>query len=182
LDVYTHEQLFEPLGMHDTLFAPPASLKPRIAPTECVDWRGGLVHGLVHDENSWVMDGVAGHAGLFSTVEDLARFCQMLLGESPVQLFTPESLLEMRTVQMLDDDGSSGLGWVIGGSYYMGSLLDQAGAFGHTGFTGTSLVLHPERKLAIVLLTNRVCPTREGPNLSPIRQQVGEAAARLAGL
>jgi CubicO group peptidase (beta-lactamase class C family) len=180
LDAYTRSYIFEPLGMHDTLFTPPATLKPRIAPTEYVSWRGSLVHGTVHDENAAEMDGIAGHAGLFSTVEDLARFCTMLLQGGSYggqQILQASTIEQMTTIQQHDPDESYGLGWVIAAPYFMGRLTSR-NTFGHTGFTGTSLLLDPTRQLAVVFLSNSVCP-RRGFNLNPYRRAIANALTRL---
>jgi CubicO group peptidase (beta-lactamase class C family) len=180
LDTYTRRNIFEPLGMHDTLFTPPAILKPRIAPTEYVEWRGGLVHGMVHDENAAEMNGIAGHAGLFSTVEDLARFCTMLLQGGAYggqQILQAATIAQMTTIQQYDPDESFGLGWVIAAPYFMGRLASRS-MFGHTGFTGTSLLLDLTRQLAVVFLSNCICPQR-GFNLNPYRRAIANALARL---
>jgi CubicO group peptidase (beta-lactamase class C family) len=184
LDEYSRTYIFDPLGMHDTLFIPPAALKNRIAPTECVSWRGGLVHGVVHDENAWKMGGVAGQAGLFSTVEDLARFCTMLLqcGSYGSQsgsrfLLQPETVAQMTSIHHPDPDEAQGLGWVIAAPYFMGRLASNS-TFGHTGFTGTSLLIDPARQLAVVFLSNCVCPQR-GSNLNLYRRGIANMLARL---
>jgi serine-type D-Ala-D-Ala carboxypeptidase len=180
LNSYTRRYIFEPLGMHDTLFTPPATLKPRIAPTEYVTWRGGLVYGTVHDENAAEMDGVAGHAGLFSTVEDLARFCTMLLQDGSYDtqcILQPTTIAQMASIHVPDPDEAHGLGWVIAAPYFMGRLASNS-TIGHTGFTGTSLLIDPSRQLAAVFLSNCVCPQR-GFNLNPYRRGIANALARL---
>jgi CubicO group peptidase (beta-lactamase class C family) len=180
LDAYTRKYLFEPLEMHDTLFIPPGSLKKRIAPTEYVDWRGGLVHGIVHDENAWQMQGIAGQAGLFSTAEDLGRFCTMVLqrgyyGSS--QILQESTLRMMESIYVTDPDEPRGLGWTVAAPYFMGQLAANS-TVGHTGFTGTSLLIDPMRQFALVFLTNCICP-RRGPNLNPYRRGLANALARL---
>ncbi len=179
LDDYTRSHIFEPLGMHDTLFKPDDSLKSRIAPTEYVEWRGGLVHGVVHDENAWEMEGIAGHAGLFSTAEDLARFCTMLLqpGTTSPTILQPATIAHMTSIQQSDPDESFGLGWVIAAPYFMGNLASEQ-TFGHTGFTGTSLLIDKTHQLAIVFLSNCICPQR-GIDLNPYRRGIANAFARL---
>lgn len=180
LNSYTHRSIFEPLEMYDTLFTPPVTLKPRIAPTEYVVGRGGLVHGTVHDENAAEMDGVAGHAGLFSTVEDLARFCTMLLqggSYSGQQILQPTTIAQMTTIHVPDPEEAHGLGWVIAAPYFMGHLASNSTS-GHTGFTGTSLLIDPSRQLAVVFLSNCVYPQR-GFNLNPYRRGIANILARL---
>lgn len=176
---YTRAYIFEPLGMHDTLFQPAESLKSRIAPTEYVEWRGGLVHGVVHDENAWEMEGIAGHAGLFSTAEDLARFCTMLLQPEQITptILQPETIAHMTSIQHPDPDEAFGLGWVIAAPYFMGNLASNS-TFGHTGFTGTSLLIDSAHQLAVVFLSNSVYPQR-GSNLNPYRRGIANALARL---
>ena len=181
LDEYTRKYIFEPLKMQDTMFVPPATLRERIAPTEEKEWRGGLIHGSVHDENAWAMGGIAGHAGLFSTVEDLARFCSMLLEYGKYatgRLLKSCSVAAMESIQVAGQDESYGLGWVINAPYFMGALASST-TFGHTGFTGTSMLLNSTHQLAIVFLTNRVCPTRNGPNLNPYRGSIADVVAKL---
>ena len=181
LDEYTQKYLFEPLEMRDTMFNPPQTLWDRVAPTEYVKWRGGLVHGRVHDENAWAMNGVGGHAGLFSTVEDLAKFCTMLLGRGEyagTRILGVKSVIEMEALQISHPKESYSLGWMINRPFFMGRLADND-TIGHTGFTGTSIVLSPRRDLAAVLLSNRVCPSRNGPDINPYRRRVADALAKL---
>lgn len=176
LDSYTRQYIFEPLGMNDTLFTPPETLKDRIAPTEYVEKRSGLVHGEVHDENAWELGGIAGHAGLFSTVEDLAHFCTMLLHYGG-RIFQVSSVEAMVTIHVPDPDEAHGLGWIINAPYFMGNLAGDS-TFGHTGFTGTSLLIDPQRQVAIVFLTNCVCP-RRGQNLNPSRRGIANVVAKI---
>jgi CubicO group peptidase (beta-lactamase class C family) len=161
-----------PLGMAETRFNPPASWLPRIAATE--DQRKpwgkldrGLVHGVVHDENAYAMGGVAGHAGLFSTAWDLALFCRALLdaagapgagGEAGGLLGPPAVRLLLGGVPGADGVRRP-LGFEADQPWFMGELAGR-GAVGHTGFTGTSLVLDPATDSFLVLLTNSVHPTR----------------------
>lgn len=180
LDEYTRQHLYTPLEISDTGFNLPAELHARIAPTEREEGRG-LIHGKVHDERAWAVGGVAGHAGLFSTVEDLGRFCTMLLNGGEYEgkrLFAAETLSAFTAPQNVNFELPFGLGWMIEMPYFMGSLVRE-GAFGHTGFTGTSLLVVPRRRLAAVLLTNRVYPNRNGPPINPCRQRLAEALARL---
>ncbi len=176
LDEYTRKYLFEPLGMRDTIFNPPKTIWDRIAPTEYVEWRGGFVHGIVHDENAWAIGGVAGHAGLFSTIEDLATFCNMFLGlgeYADKKVLGASSIHEIKSLQSSDSKEPFGLGWMINRPYFMGQLASDE-TFGHTGFTGTSILINSRLSLAIVLLTNRVCPTRNGPDINPYRRKIAD--------
>lgn len=172
LDVLARQELFEPLGMDETMFQPPASLRSRIAPTERDEWRGRVVHGEVHDENAYGLGGLAPHAGLFSTARSLARFVQMILnggayngkrivGGATIELFTTRAELVPGSSRALGWDTPSGRS--SSGKYFS----DES--FGHTGFTGTSIWIDPKRELFAILLTNRVHPTRENRKLYEVR-------------
>ena len=182
LDVAVRDMVTEPLQLRDTLYRPPAGLKPRIAPTEDEDGVGrGMVWGEVHDENAWSLGGVAGHAGLFSTAADLDRLAQLYLNGGELdgsRLLEPETVAEM-TRNQIGRIGSRGLGWELNAAYYMGHLASPQ-TYGHTGFTGTSLVIDPRRELIVVLLTNRVHPTRDGPSINSTRQALADAALAAA--
>ncbi|MDX6354908.1 MAG: hypothetical protein QOF98_1811 [Streptomyces sp.] len=160
LDRLIAEDITGPLGMTDTRFNPPASWLPRIAATE--DQRRprgkldrGMVHGVVHDENAYAMGGVAGHAGLFAPAWDLALFARALL-DGGAGVLRPES------VRLLFGSPGPPLGFEADRSWFMGELAGR-GAIGHTGFTGTSLVLDPASDTFLVLLANSVHPTRTWP-------------------
>ena len=127
------------------------------------------------------MGGVAGHAGLFSTADDLAIFTAMLLGEGrygSVRILQPETVREMFAIQTGTLTPPRGLGWLCDDPSFMGALASPR-TVGHTGFTGTSIVLDRDRQLSVILLTNRVHPSRNGPALGAIRSAVAEAAAAL---
>ena len=182
LDVAVRDLVTEPLQLRDTMYRPSAELKPRIAPTEDEQAVGrGMVWGEVHDENAWSLGGFAGHAGLFSTAADLGRFAQLYLNGGELdgrRLLQPKTVAEM-TRNQIEPIGSRGLGWELNETYYMGHLASPQ-TYGHTGFTGTSLVIDPERDLIVVLLTNRVHPTRDGPSINAARQAVANAAMAAA--
>ena len=181
LDVFARERIFEPLGMRHTLFRPPAALWPRIAPTENDPWRRRVVQGEVHDENAFAMGGVAPHAGLFSTAGDLARFAQMMLngGVLDGHRIVSRETVELFTRRAGIPGSDRALGWDIksaeGSS--AGTLFSPR-SFGHTGFTGTSLWIDPDRQLYVVLLTNRVHPTRENNLIREVRPAVADAVVR----
>lgn len=180
LDRYCAAQIFQPLGMRDTGYRPAPQLRRRIAATEYQPGRG-LVWGAVHDENAAAMGGVSGHAGLFATAADLATFTAMLLDGGQfgaTRVLHPQTVRRMFSVQTGALLPRRGYGWDYGQPSYMGQLA-AANAVGHTGFTGTSLVLDTARRLSVILLTNRVHPTRSGPDLSPIRAAVANAAAAI---
>jgi CubicO group peptidase (beta-lactamase class C family) len=178
LDRAVHAMVTQPLGLSSTLYRPPLELKRRIAPTEDESNVGrGMVWGEVHDENAWSLGGVAGHAGVFGTAADLATFAQVYLdGGAP--LLKPATVAEM-TRNQIGALESRGLGWELDADYYMGHLASPS-TYGHTGFTGTSVVVDPRRELIVVLLANRVHPSRDGPSQNPVRQQVADAALAAA--
>ncbi|HEY8483990.1 MAG TPA: serine hydrolase domain-containing protein [Longimicrobiales bacterium] len=176
LDWFLQERVFGPLGMRDTGFNPGPHLHDRIAPTEFVPLRGGLVKGSVHDPNAYAMGGVSGHAGLFSSARDLAVFAQMLLngGEyNGVRILRPSTIARWTAPQY--PGSSRALGWDTPSELSSAGRFFSPRAFGHTGFTGTSLWIDPERGLFIVLLTNRVHPTAQNGRHVPLRRAVADA-------
>lgn len=176
LDEFLDAQLFGPLAMRDTGYRPSEQRKPRIAPTENQEWRGGTVHGEVHDENSWALGGVAGHAGLFSSARDLAVFAQMMMngGEHDgVRLLSPETIARWTAPQ--EYGSSRALGWDTPSEESSAGRYSSPRSFGHTGFTGTSIWMDPQADLFVVLLTNRVNPTRENTRIFPLRRAVADA-------
>ena len=189
LDRYAKAHIFDPLGMTETMFLPPEALRARIAPTErclALSWPCGapgvpFLRGIVHDPTARRMDGVAGHAGLFSTAADLSRFCRMLLGGGrlgAVRILSPltvERMTHPATPQGMRD--VRGLGWDIDSSYSANrGELFPIGSFGHTGFTGTSLWMDPGSKSFVVFLSNRVHPDGKG-DVTPLRARVATVAA-----
>jgi len=174
LDVYLHEHVFEPAGMHETMYKPPASLIPRIAPTEFDPKRGGLVRGKVHDERAYYLGGVSAHAGLFSSAHDLTRFAQMYLNHGVIDgtQVLPAALIPVFTKRQVADRA---LGWQKpSGTNSAGHLMSED-AFGHTGFTGTSIWIDPDHNVFIILLTNRVDPTRANNRENRVRIQLADA-------
>ena len=191
LDQYARAHIFAPLSMTDTMFLPPPPLRARIAPTERCQERTwpcnvdatavAFLRGIVHDPTARRMDGVAGHAGLFSTAADLSRFCRMLLNGGTldgVRILSPATVSRMiaaSTPAFMRD--VRGLGWDIDSSYSAnrGDLF-PLGSFGHTGFTGTSLWLDPQSKSYVVFLSNRVHPDGKG-DVTALRGRVATIAA-----
>jgi uncharacterized protein YbbC (DUF1343 family) len=166
LNEYTSDHIFAPLGMAETTFLPPASWIPRIAPTQ-YDENGKMLRGVGHDPTARRMGGVAGHAGLFSTADDLAKFAQNLLSDNP-KILTREAIAKMSTPEQPATAASlRGLGWDIDSPFSSnrGELL-PVGSFGHTGFTGTSLWIDPVTDTYIILLTNAVHPNGKGSVIS----------------
>jgi beta-N-acetylhexosaminidase len=174
------EPVWGGLGMADTGFNPKEwAALDRIAPTE-VDtvFRRVHVHGEVHDENAYAMGGVAGHAGLFSTAVDLARFAHHLLRSLEGGGVLPVDPATVARFTTREPGGARGLGWDAAPGVGGVARGLSARAFGHTGFTGTSLWLDPERDLFVVLLTNRINPGRDGTGIAELRRAVHERAAR----
>jgi CubicO group peptidase (beta-lactamase class C family) len=179
LDAFVDEREFKPLGMLDSHFLPPPDLMPRIAPTENEAFRGGLIRGVVHDENAWALGGVSGNAGLFSSARDLAVFCQMMLngGEiDGVRILKPATIARWTARQ--DKESSRALGWDTPSPQSSAGHYFSPRSFGHTGFTGTSIWIDPEKQLYVVLLTNRVDPTRSNQKHIPLRRAVADAVQR----
>ncbi|MDX6577766.1 MAG: hypothetical protein QOE96_3719 [Blastocatellia bacterium] len=197
LDEFARRNIFVPLGMRDTGFNPGATLIPRIAPTE--KRRGQMnylgdsganagaqgeqwLRGQVHDPTSFRMSGVAGHAGLFSTADDLAIFCQMILNGGTyhgARILSPMGVATMTRPRAIAENGSArGLGWDIATSFSSnkGDLF-PLGSFGHTGFTGTSMWIDPASDSFVIFLSNRVHPDGKG-DVGPLR---GRLASIVAG-
>ena len=178
LDKFCEKNIFKPLGMNSTMFNPPDSLVYRIAPTEYDSyWRHRQIWGTVHDETSQLLGGVAGHAGLFSTAGDLAKLLQMLLNKGTYngKRYIKASTIEM-FVKKQSDLSSRALGWDTKsyGHSSAGNLFSTI-SYGHTGFTGTSAWTDPTRNLFVVLLTNRVYPTRKNLKILKVRPMVHNA-------
>ncbi|HEY4672271.1 MAG TPA: serine hydrolase domain-containing protein [Gemmatimonadaceae bacterium] len=176
LDVLASEKIFRPLGMIDTQFQPPVSLRSRIAPTQVDDSRGGLLWGSVHDENAWALGGVAGHAGLFSTAKDLALFSMMILnggeGVNGVRIVKPATIARWTARQ--GKESTRALGWDSPEGGSSAGQFFSPWSFGHTGFTGTSIWIDPEKDLFVVVLTNRVNPTRSNTRHVQLRRDVAD--------
>ncbi len=177
LDVLATEKIFKPLGMTDTQFQPSISLRSRIAPTQVDDGRGGLLWGTVHDENAWAIGGVAGHAGLFSTARDLALFSMMILnggeGANGVRLAKPATIARWTSRQ--GRESTRTLGWDSPDGGSSAGQFFSPWSFGHTGFTGTSIWIDPEKDLFVVVLTNRVNPTQNNTRHVQLRRDVADA-------
>jgi uncharacterized protein YbbC (DUF1343 family)/CubicO group peptidase (beta-lactamase class C family) len=179
LDVYCAKEVFKPMGMKDTCFKPPAALKSRIAPT---DYQGhGLRWGQVSDPTSHRMGGVAGHAGVFSTANDLAILAQMLIDRGTCR---GRRILSEKTVAAMEKPRRipcssirRGLGWDVHSPY--SKIFDTsfpAGSFGHTGYTGTSIWIDPRSETFLIILTSRLHPHGKG-NVKPLRVQTAAAVA-----
>jgi len=192
LDAYDARHIFGPLGMTDTMFNPPASLRSRIAPTEVIE--GDLRWGTVHDPTAAAMGGVSGMAGLFSDAHDLSLYAQCLLhgGEltrppvhghaaaRPVRILGPLTVMKMSTPQSpAGNPEIRGLGWDLDSSFSNRGVLFPNGSYGHTGWTGPSLWIDPATQTYLIILASRVHPTPdpEGNPLVRIRQKVADLIA-----
>ncbi len=183
IDKLFAERVASPLGLGRTRFLPPKSWRGVIAPTEQDPWRGRMLRGEVHDENASRLDGASGHAGLFSDAEDVLRFSEWALagaeGRSVPGAPEPPKGFATWTLRQDRPVGSSrGLGWDTPSGISSSGTLMSARSFGHTGFTGTSIWIDPTRDIVIVLLTNRVHPTRNTPQFGQIRGVVADAVMR----
>ena len=178
LDKFLTRRVFEPLGMNETFYRPADSLRYRIAPTEVTPPRGYPLRGEVHDENAYALGGVAGHAGLFSTAADLSVFAQMMLNGGE---YNGVQIISKPTVDLFISRsfGHRALGWdTAEGDYGSGRYLGPT-AYGHTGFTGTSMWIDPEREMFVILLTNRVHAARAlrpAKVISDVRADLSDAA------
>ncbi|MDE2849116.1 MAG: serine hydrolase [Acidobacteriota bacterium] len=172
------DEILDPLGLADTGYLPADSLRHRIAPTEFDAWRGRLPHGEVHDENTHALGGIAPHAGLFGTARDVAAFAQTMLnggayGERRI-VNTDTVALFTRRAEFVPGS-SRALGWDTPSDPSSAGRYFSARSYGHTGFTGTSLWIDPELELIVVLLTNRVHPTRENIAIRRLRPAIHDA-------
>lgn len=181
LDVFCKDEIFIPLKMESTFYNPDDSLKKLCAPTEVDNyWRMKTLQGEVHDETSAMLNGVAGHAGLFSTADDLAKLMSVLLTNGKVnqKIFIQQSTIELFTKRD-SKESTRAIGWDTksdsgssAGKYF------SKNSFGHTGYTGTSIWADTDRNLFVVFLTNRVYPTRENTKIQKVRPQLHNAVIK----
>lgn len=169
-------EVLDPLGMHGARFAAGAGAVPA-PPTEHDPWRGRVVRGEVHDENAAAMGGVSGHAGLFGTARDVARVGHAFLGGGAAGWLPSAHVETARAPARIVTGSSRGLGWDTYVEGASGSTSRPSGGFGHTGFTGTSIWCDPATDLCVVLLTNRVHPTRDGDGIAQLRRDIADLAA-----
>jgi CubicO group peptidase (beta-lactamase class C family) len=189
VDQFAKKHVFEPLKMTDTGYRPAGELLKRVAPTGKRD--GKTILGEVHDPRAYQMGGVAGHAGLFGTADDLARYCRMLLrgGElDGVRVLKPETVKAFTEPHAVPGgkDGrpwARSFGWDVDTSYSAprGARFPRGEEFGHTGFTGTSVWVNPATRTAVIILTNRVHPDDKG-NVTELRRQVATIVAEAVGV
>jgi CubicO group peptidase (beta-lactamase class C family) len=182
LDRLVKENITDPLGMTRTFYNPDRALLNEIVPTEFSEFHNLLVRGFVHDENTYAMGGVSGHAGLFSTAEDLAVFCQMYLNGGIYdyqRILRPETIEQFTKRQDLVENSTRALGWdTRSETGSMSGDYMSMRAFGHSGFTGTTIWMDPENQVFVVLLTNRVHPTRENQKIRQVRPVVHDYVMR----
>ncbi len=172
LDTFCEREVFGPLGMHHTTYCPPAQLRASIPPTQDDrEFRNRIIQGEVQDENASVLGGVAGHAGVFSNAADLAVFGHcMLQGGRPILRPDTVELFTRRHGQ-----SSRALGWDTPSTPSQSGKYFSPRSFGHLGYTGTSLWIDPERRLAVVLLTNRTWPDKKSQLIKQVRPQFHDA-------
>jgi CubicO group peptidase (beta-lactamase class C family) len=190
VDKFAAKHVFEPLKMTDTGFNPGEALKKRIAPTGLRD--GKIILGEVHDPRAFKLGGVAGHAGLFSTADDVTRYCRMLLRDGELD---GTRILDAKTVKLFTEPhpvttvtkdkevkGARSFGWDVDTSYSgpRGELFKKGEGYGHTGFTGTSVWIDPGTRTAVIVLTNRVHPEDKG-NVTVLRRKIGTIVAEAVG-
>jgi uncharacterized protein YbbC (DUF1343 family)/CubicO group peptidase (beta-lactamase class C family) len=183
---YVRDKVFLPLGMRSTMFKPPSALRRRIAPTERLSGERRSLRGVVHDPTTRFMNGIAGHAGLFTTAADLARFAEMMLGmgkRGAVRVFQPATTLKFTTPQSPPDQAIlRGLGWDIESNFSANrGELFPVGSYGHSGFTGTSLWIDPKTGTYVILLSNSVHPRRR-PAITGLRARVATVTAAALGI
>lgn len=173
---FAEEELFKPLNMKDTCFNPPADKIERCASTELKEERG-TIRGRVHDGNAYFIGGVSGHAGLFSNVEDLSHFAEMILNYGS---YNNKSILNPKTIQLMrhcftkDLNKKRGLGWIVNSDFSCCDLASNKALY-HTGFTGTSILI--DEDYSFILLTNRVHPTRSNTKLMMVRKFINNMAS-----
>jgi CubicO group peptidase (beta-lactamase class C family) len=184
LDSFCNQTIFRPLEMRDTRFFSadddtPPETTARVVPTVC-DEAGEMLRCRVHDPRARALGGVAGHAGLFGTANDLALFCQMLLndgvGANGVRVLTRESVQSMTSAGQMPEGERRGLGWDIDTPYSTPRGTMGAKSFGHTGFTGTSVWVDPATRSFVIVLTSRLHPDGKGVSPTRLRRLVGEIA------
>jgi serine-type D-Ala-D-Ala carboxypeptidase len=182
LETFCQREIFGPLAMTQTSFNPPSDIRPRIPPTadESQGFRKRIIQGEVQDENAYILGGVAGHAGLFSTAQDIAIFAQaMLNGGSPI--LHPETVSLFTRRESSPRGTSRALGWDTPSTPSQSGKYFAANSYGHLGYTGTSLWIDPDRQLSITLLTNRTWPNCSAQAIRQIRPKFHDAIVGALG-
>ncbi len=195
LDLLARSRIFDPLGITDTMYRPPETMRERIAPTEdgtrieqemagdagrLYKWRRGLIWGEVHDSNAYAMGGVSGHAGIFGTADDLVAYARMWLarGSTSRGLIIPPELVWEATTLQVRGLPPRGLGWALTGPHGWWDDCLSPRAFGHSGFTGTAMVADPEHNLAIILLANAIHLGRDRTEILSLRPRIAAAVTQ----
>ncbi|MGQ0643603.1 MAG: serine hydrolase domain-containing protein [Gemmatimonadaceae bacterium] len=183
LDRYAAARVFGPLGMSETFFRPDSSVLGRTAPTEIDPWRQRHLRGEVHDENAFALGGVSGHAGLFSSAHDLARLARAYLNGGTLNGHRVWSRRTIEQFTRVQNPALShrALGWETANGTNSGGRFMSATAFGHTGFTGTSLWIDPANDVFVILLSNRVNPTRENRRITSVRTALADSVMTMMG-
>lgn len=184
LDQFAQSEIFAPLGMQNSFFNPPRALRVRVAPTqEDKTYRKRLLHGEVDDANAYAMGGVAGHAGLFSTVGDIAAFAQMMLngGIYAHTRILPRSIVNQFAKRGQVGDSARALGWDVPTGESSSGHYFSAQSYGHNGFTGTSIWIDPEKDSFVILLTNRVHPSAANEKIRQVRPALHDAVLEALG-
>lgn len=175
---YAKEVMFEPLHMVDTCYTPCECLKPRCAAYEDLPARGGVIRGTVHDGKGHKFEGIAGHAGVFSTIEDISHYVEMLLNDGVYhgkRFFSEETMNMLRTCNTVGMNESRSVGWILSDhNYPIGDYCSEHTLY-HTGFSGPSLLIDLDKKFACVILCNRVHPTRDNKKILTARKDIHNA-------
>lgn len=179
LDGYAKQVMFEPLDMKDTMYCPDASLKQRCSAEEVMESRGGTVRGEVHDGKAHKLGGISGHAGVFSTVEDISHFLNMLLNKGVYQgkrFFSQQTIELLQKCQTPTLNEKRSIGWILSDpNYSLGDYYSDACLF-HTGFAGPSIHIDFKHGIAVVVLANRVHPTRDNTKILAARNTIANLA------
>lgn len=182
LNGYAKEVMYTPLNMNDTTFNPAPELKERCAAYEVIENRGGVVRGIVHDGKGFKFEGVSGHAGMFSTIEDVSHYVEMLFNDGVyhgVRFFREDTMELLRTCTTADLNERRSVGWVISDpNYALGKRFSEHTLY-HTGFSGPSILIDLDKKIACVVLANRVHPTRDNKKILAARNDIHDAVYAL---
>jgi beta-N-acetylhexosaminidase len=185
LDEFTRQEIFAPLGMNHSLFSPPRTMRAHIAPTEDdTTFRKRQLQGEVDDANAFAMGGIAGHAGLFTTANDVAVFAQMMLNGgiyAHQRIFSRELIGEFTERQPIGDSARA-LGWDVPTANSSSGHYFSNQTYGHNGFTGTSIWIDPQKDLFVILLTNRVYPSAANEKIKQVRPALHDAILSALGL
>ncbi|MGN1343468.1 MAG: serine hydrolase domain-containing protein [Traorella sp.] len=182
LDGYAKEVMFEPLQMNNTCYNPKPELKERCAAYEDIPARGGVVRGVVHDGKGYKFMGISGHAGVFSTIEDISHYVEMLLNDGiyhGVRFFREDTMNLLKTCTTVGMNEKRSIGWVISDpNYALGKKFSEHTLY-HTGFSGPSILIDLDKKIGCIVLANRVHPTRDNKKILTARNDIHDAVYAL---